>query len=115
MLSSQVLDSSLTAVRSGQGRDRQGGDREEQQGGHRPNRRRVEPLRPVSQPADQECLPQDQQGVGQDRADQRRLDDDDQSGLEREDRDEQFEQVAERRLEDPGSARSEPLTQLIGP
>ena len=64
--------------------------------------------------AEEERQPEDEQAVGQDRPDQRGLDDDDQAGLEREDRDEQLGQVAQRRLEDAGLARPEPMAELVG-
>ena len=73
---------------------------------------RPEPLRAVPQPADDERHAQDQQAVGEDRADQRRLDHDHQPGLEAEEPDEQLRQVAQRRLEDPRDGRALPRAQL---
>ena len=75
----------------------------------------MERLRPVTQPADEECQAEDKQQVGEDRADQGGLDDDDEAGPQREDRDEELRQVAERRLKDPGRRRPEALAELIGP
>ena len=65
----------------------------------------LELLRPVAQSANDERDAQDKEAVRQDRADQGRLDDDDEAGLQREDRDEQLRQVSETRLKDPGHGR----------
>ena len=97
----------------GQGRHGERGDREHEEHGHRADGRGVEPLRPVAQAAEEEGQPEHEQGVGEDRADERGLDDDDEAGLEAEDRDEQLGQVAERRLEDARRARAEPVAELV--
>ena len=47
----------------------------------------------MAQAADQERDAEDEQAVGQDRADERRLDDDDEPRLQREDRDEQLREI----------------------
>ena len=57
---------------------------------------------------------EDEQRVGQQRADDRRLGDDDLAGAQREDDDEQLGQVAERRLQHAGDRRAEPLADLFG-
>ena len=56
---------------------------------------------PWRRPPTTNAMPEHEETVGQDRADERRLDDDDQAGLQREDRDEQLGQVPEARLKDP--------------
>ena len=88
---------------------------QEQRGAASGRRRRVERLRAVPQPADQEREAEHEQGVGQDRPDQGGLDDDDQPGLQGEDRDEQLREVAERRLEDARRGRPEALAELVRP
>ena len=74
----------------------------------------AEALDAVAQAAGEERQAEDEQAVGEDRPDERGLDDDDQPGLEREERDEQLGQVAEGRLEDAGLARAEPVAELVG-
>ena len=82
------------------GRDEQADDRQDEQRGVRRRDLPAERLRPVAQAADQHARPEDQQQVPDDRAGQRRLDDLDQAGLEREERDDQLGDVAEGRVED---------------
>ena len=55
-----------------------------------------------------------EQRIGEDRADDRRLRDDDLAGGEREHDDEELGQVAERRLQHPGDGRPEALADLLG-
>src|SRR5258705_7821587 len=75
----------------------------------------MEGLRPVTRPADEKRQAEDQEGVGEDRADEGRLNDDHETRPQGEDRDEQLGQVAERRLEDAGRRRPESLAELVGP
>ena len=102
------------AGRGGQGRDRQRGHREDEQDRDRsgPAGRRSF-WAPCLRPPSEERQAEDEQAVGEDRADERGLDHDDQAGLEAEDRDEQLRQVAERGLEDAGLARPEPMAELV--
>ncbi len=58
--------------------------------------------------------PEHEQRVREDRADDRGLRDHDLARREREDDDEELGQVTERRLEDPGHRRTEPLPDLLG-
>ena len=74
----------------------------------------VELLRPVAQPADDERDPEHEHAVREDRADERRLDDVDEALAEREERDEELGQVAERGLDDARAARAEPGAELLG-
>ncbi len=68
---------------------------------------------PWREAADHERETEHQQQVGQDRADQGRAHDVHEAGLEREDADEQLRQVAQRRLQDAGGARPEPVAELL--
>ena len=72
-----------------------------------------EALRAVPQPADDEGQAQHEEHVGEDRADERSLDDADQAGTEGEDPEEQLGEVAEGRLHDPGHPRPEAITQPV--
>ena len=67
----------------------------------------------VARPADDREAEHEQR-VREDRADDRRLRDDDLAGREREDDDEELGQVAERRLEHAGGGRPEALADLLG-
>ena len=64
--------------------------------------------------ADDDHQPEHEQRVGEDRADDRRLRDDELALLQREDHDEQLRQVAERRLQHAGHGRAEALAELLG-
>ena len=78
-----------------------------------PGRARCPSLGAVLEPADDEAEPEHQKEVREDRTDQRRLDDGDQSRLEGEQRNEQLRQVPQRRLQDAGRARTEPVSELL--
>ena len=58
--------------------------------------------------------PEDEQRVREQRAEDRRLRDDDLAGREREEDDEELRQVAERRLEHAGDGRAEPRADRLG-
>ena len=73
----------------------------------------VEPLRPVSEPTDDERDPEHEHAVREDRADERGLHDVDEPSAQREDRDEELGQVAERGLDDTGAAGAEPGPELL--
>ena len=90
--------------------------------GHLQQRRRVagqalgeahDPVRRAAR-ADDDHEAEHEQRVGEDRADDRRLRDDELALLQREDHDEQLRQVAERRLQHPGDAGPEALAELLG-
>ena len=70
-------------------------------------------LRAVLEAADDERQAQDEQHIGEDRADERRLDDPDQARTEGEDPEEQFRKVAERGLDDAGHPRAEAVPQPV--
>ncbi len=63
---------------------------------------------------DDDHQPEHEQRVGEDRADDRRLGDDQLALLQREDHHEQLGQVAERGLHHPGHPGAEALAQLLG-
>ena len=65
----------------------------------------AERLRAVAQPADQHAGPEHEQQVADDRAGERRLDDLDEAGLQREEGDDQLGDVAEGRVEDAADLR----------
>ena len=90
-----------------------GGDRDEQHHADVLGAWHVDVLRAVLQPAGDEGEAEDEEQVGEDRADERGLDDRDQAGLQREQGDEQLGQVAEGRLQDAGRAGPEPVTELL--
>jgi hypothetical protein len=71
-------------------------------------------MRARAEPSDEEREAQHQHAVGEDRADERRLDDADQARVQCEQRDEQLRQVSERRLDDARRARAEPAAELLG-
>ena len=75
---------------------------------------RVEALRAVLEPADEEGDAEHEHAVREDRADERRLDDVDEPLVQSEERDEELRQVAEGGLDDAGAARAEPRAQLLG-
>ena len=64
----------------------------------------AEPLHAVADAADEERDPEHEHAVGEDRADERRLHDVDEALVQREERDEELGQVAERRLDDARAA-----------
>ena len=72
-----------------------------------------EPLRAVLQAAHDERQAEHQQQVGQDRADDRRLDDDQVTLAQREERDEQLRQIAERALQHAGRAGTEAVAEPL--
>ena len=55
-----------------------------------------------------------QQSIAQDRADQRCLHDSDEAGLQREDADEEFRQVTNRRLDYTRRRRAKVIAELVG-
>ena len=75
---------------------------------------RAERLGPVAQAAEQDARAEDEQQVADDRAGDRRLDDLDQAGLEREERDDQLGDVAERRVEDAADLRPGERPEALG-
>ncbi len=85
--------------------------RECEQDGGRSRPAVIEALVAVLQTADEERRAQNQQQVGEDRADQRRLDHRQEAGAQREERDEQLRQVAERALQHAGRAGPEPVAE----
>ena len=93
-----------------------GEDRRRQHSERRDDARagRVEALEPVAEPADGEGEPENENAVGEDRADQRGLDELDQAVVERKEADEQLGQVAEGRLHGAGARRSEATAELLG-
>jgi hypothetical protein len=72
-----------------------------------------EALGAVPQSPDDEGQAEDEEHVGEDRADERGLDDADQAGAEREDPEEQLGEVAERGLHDSGHPRTEAIAQPV--
>jgi hypothetical protein len=64
--------------------------------------------------ADDDYEAEHEQRVGEDRSDDRRLGDDELALFQSEDHDKQLRQVAERRLQHPGHARTEALAELLG-
>ena len=70
-------------------------------------------LRAVLQPAGDEGEAEDEEQVGEDRADERGLDDGNKARPEGEEGDEQLGQVAEGRLQHAGGAGPEPVTELF--
>ena len=103
------------AGRCGKRRDREGSDGEQEHGRHRTDGGGMERLGPVAEAADEERQTEHQQGVGEDGANEGRLDHDHEARAQGEDRDEQLGEIAERRLEDASRPRSEPLTELVSP
>ena len=93
--------------------DCQSGDRQQHEHGDRTSALGVEPLGAVLESANEERRSEDEQQIGENRADERGLDDVDQSGAQRKDGDEQLGQVAERRLQDAGGARAKAISQLF--
>ena len=69
---------------------------------------------PSAPRADDDHEPQDQQRVGEQRADDRGLGDDDLTGGEREDHDEELGQVAQRRLQHARDRGPEARADLLG-
>ena len=69
---------------------------------------------PWRRPPASEREAEHEQRVAEDRADERRRDDLDEARLEREDREEQLGQVAERRLDDAGRGRAQAMGQPLG-
>ncbi len=69
----------------------------------------------VFETADEDRHSEDQQRVGEDRADQRALDDRNQPSAQGERAHEQFRKIAERRLENTGRGRTEVGAELLGP
>ena len=100
--------------RMGERRDRHRRRGEHGQRRDQPGAARVEALGAVLQPADDERDTEHEHAVREDRTDQRRLDDLDEPLVQREQRDEELRQVAERRLDDAGAAGTEPRAQLLG-
>ena len=76
-------------------------------------RKRMQPSVARIVPGD-DHQPEHEQRVGEDRADQRGLRDDELAGAEREEDDEELGQVAERRLQEAGDRRPEPQPDLLG-
>ncbi len=74
---------------------------------------RAEALGSVAQSADEECQAEHQQDVREDRADDRGADDVVEPGVQREQRDEQLRQVAERALHDPRRAGTQAVAQRL--
>ena len=68
----------------------------------------------MAQPADQHARAEHEQQVADDRAGQRRLHDLDQAGLQREERDDQLGDVAERGVEDPADLRAGQRPEPLG-
>src|SRR5690242_9793726 len=94
--------------------NREDGGGEEGQRRDRPCARRVEPLDAVSKAPGEEGQPEHEQTVGEDRADQRRLDDANETSVEREQGDEKLGEVAERRLHRACGSGPESASELLG-
>ena len=98
---------------------RERGDQHRRDGQHEQRRDRAglvgrELLGAVPEPAEDEREAQHEEAVGEDGADEGVPHHDDEPGLEREEADEQFRQVAERRLEHAGRTGAQPHAQLVG-
>jgi hypothetical protein len=87
-------------------RDEQADDGDNEQGRVGCRHARAECLGPMPQPADQHARPEHEQQVPDDRAGQRRLDDLDQAFAQREERDDQLGDIAERGIEDAADLRA---------
>ena len=103
-------------------RARLGGERRHDERGHgqdeqrrdHASRARLEALRAVLETTEEEGKAQDEQAVREDRPDERGLDHDHEPGLQREQADEQFGEIAQRGLQDAGCARAQAMAKLIG-
>jgi hypothetical protein len=93
------------------GEDRRGEDAERRDD---PCPRSVEALQAIPEAACGERETKDEDAVCQDRADERGLHEVDQTRVQREQRDEQLRQVAERRLNGAGARRAESAAELFG-
>ena len=98
----------------GEGREDERGDGEHEERGDHPRRLAAEAQGAVAPAAGDEGEAEDEEGVREDRADQRGLDDGDEPGLEREDADEELGEVADRGLDDAGRGGAEVVAELVG-
>ena len=87
-----------------QGRQRHRGRGEHEQRRDRTGTVGVEPLHTVLQSAEEKREPEHQDAVGEDRPDERRLDDLDEPLVQGEEGDKELRQVAKAGLHDPGGA-----------